>query len=109
MGAGTLIAATLLLLLAFSWAGLRYAWTSPTILGLLGAALGTVLLLLFVERRVAEPILDLRLFTNSIFAVSLLATFLVSADRDTKGIANLYPEVSIETGETMDPVKLETQ
>src|SRR5262249_2280205 len=38
-----------------------------------------LLFLVIVELRVAEPILNLRLFTNGIFAVSLLTTFLVSA------------------------------
>ncbi len=79
LGAAALITATLLALLAFSWAGTRYAWTSPTILGLLGGALGAILLLVVVESRAAEPILSLRLFANGIFVISLLATFLVSS------------------------------
>jgi len=37
------------------------------------------------------------------------ATFLVSADRDSRGVANLYPEVSLETVESMNPVKTQAQ
>jgi EmrB/QacA subfamily drug resistance transporter len=78
-GAAALIAATLLVLLAFSWAGSQYTWTSPTILGLLGGALGAIVVLIVVESHAAEPILSLRLFANGIFVVSLLTTFLVSS------------------------------
>jgi EmrB/QacA subfamily drug resistance transporter len=78
-GALVLIAATSSLLLAFSWAGSEYAWTSPQILGLLAFALVMITVLILIERRVAEPIISPRLFANRVFTASVLATFLVSA------------------------------
>jgi predicted MFS family arabinose efflux permease len=74
-----LVAAGLLpLLLAFTWAGSRYPWTSPVIIGLV--ALGLVLLILFVinERRAEEPILDPALLGNRLFAMTLLIALLVT-------------------------------
>ena len=79
LGILTLAGATTPLLLAFSWAGTRYPWNSPMIVSLLvGAALIAGIFLL-VEQHAAEPILAPSLFRNSIFTVSVLATFVVGA------------------------------
>ena len=77
VGAALLVATVTSLLLVTVWGGTEYAWGSPTILGL-GAA-GVVLLAVFLahERRVAEPILPLRLFRNRVAAVSFAASFIV--------------------------------
>jgi EmrB/QacA subfamily drug resistance transporter len=73
LGAATLVAGVVPLLLALSWGGNDYAWSSPVILGLF--ALAVVMLALFglVERRAAEPIIPLSLFTNRIVGVSVVA------------------------------------
>jgi EmrB/QacA subfamily drug resistance transporter len=78
-GAITLVAWTVPLLLAFSWAGIQYAWNSWQIIGLFSIAAVMLLLFVFLELRAAEPIITPRLFKNSIFLVSVIATFLVSA------------------------------
>jgi EmrB/QacA subfamily drug resistance transporter len=54
-----------------------HGWTSPTVLGTLGAA--GVLLLLFVwwERRRAHPMLDVRLFANPRFSAASVSVALV--------------------------------
>jgi predicted MFS family arabinose efflux permease len=59
------------------WGGVTYPWSSPIILGLAVAAV--VLLVAFVaqEHRVAEPLLPLRLFRDSIFSVSSVVSVLV--------------------------------
>lgn len=77
LGSALLVAAVSCLLLVTVWGGTEYAWGSATIVGL--AAAGVVLVGLFVarERRAAEPVLPLRLFGNSIFTVSNIASFLV--------------------------------
>lgn len=69
-GAALLMAAVACLLLVVSRGGTVWSWTSPALLGL-GTA-GVVLLALFLrhERRVAEPILPLRLFAIPVVAVA---------------------------------------
>ncbi|WP_165422939.1 MDR family MFS transporter [Ktedonosporobacter rubrisoli] len=71
-GALTSAVATICLLLALTWAGTTYAWGSPQVIGLLGAA--TILYLTFfaIERRVSEPLLPLDLFRSQIFSASSL-------------------------------------
>lgn len=77
-GGIALIFALVPLLLAFMWAGKDYAWNSPPIIGLLGAAgimIGTFIIL---EGKAVEPVVPLSMFKNSIFLVSVLAAFLSS-------------------------------
>ncbi|HEX5502338.1 MAG TPA: MDR family MFS transporter [Thermomicrobiales bacterium] len=78
LGSAALIAATVPLLLAFSWAGTQYAWGSAQIVGLLVFAAVMTAVFLVLETRAAEPIIGPSLFKNSIFTVSVIATFLVS-------------------------------
>ncbi|TNY35624.1 MFS transporter [Thermomonospora catenispora] len=68
-GIALLSAATICLVLAATWGGTEYAWGSPVIVGLLGAAAAT-LGWLASARRAAEPVLPLRLFTVEVFVVA---------------------------------------
>src|SRR5690348_2347759 len=79
LGVVTLIAGAVPLLLAFSWAGTQYAWGSWQIIGsfIFSAVMLTIFVL--VEMRAAEPIISPQLFKNSIFTVSTISMFLVSA------------------------------
>jgi EmrB/QacA subfamily drug resistance transporter len=79
LGAATIVGGTVPLLLAFSWGGTEYPWASPQIIGLLALAVAMTGLFLFAERRAPEPIIDLRLFHNRTFVVSVIAMFLVGA------------------------------
>jgi EmrB/QacA subfamily drug resistance transporter len=83
MGAVLMIAGTCSLLLVLSWGGGAYAWSSAPVLGLALAAIGSFVLLAFVERRAAHPILPPELFGNSVFvlgaAVIALATMALFA------------------------------
>src|SRR5579884_393718 len=79
LGAITLIAWSVPLLLAFSWAGTQYAWGSWQIIGLFVFSAIMLAVFVWVETRAAEPIITPRLFKNSIFSVSTLAMFLLSA------------------------------
>jgi EmrB/QacA subfamily drug resistance transporter len=65
------------LTLATSFGGTKYPWGSWQIVGLFVA--GVVLLGLFVvaERRAAEPMLPMRLFTGNVFAISTVLAFVV--------------------------------
>lgn len=69
-GACLLAAGASALILMTTWGGTQFSWSSVVIIGL-GIA-GVVLLAAFiaVERRVAEPILPLRLFRNGVFDVA---------------------------------------
>ena len=75
-GALALSATVLSVLLAAVWGGKDYAWGSPIIVGLLLGALVLGFVFVWIERRVAEPILPMRLFTNRtlMVAVGLAAT-----------------------------------
>ncbi|HXL37239.1 MAG TPA: MDR family MFS transporter [Ktedonobacteraceae bacterium] len=79
LGSVTLVAGTVPLLLAFSWAGTQYAWDSWQIIGLFAFSVVMLIIFVLIETRAAEPIISPRLFKNSIFVVSVIATFLVSA------------------------------
>jgi EmrB/QacA subfamily drug resistance transporter len=70
LGATTLAGFATAVVLATSWGGTTYAWSSPVIIGLFA---GSALLLLawyFSARHAAEPVLPLRLFKNSVFSVA---------------------------------------
>ncbi len=77
LGAGLLTAGVSAIILLTTWGGNEYGWGSPTILGL-GAG-GLVLLGAFVaqERRAAEPIIPMRLFSGRVFNVASALAFLV--------------------------------
>lgn len=77
LGAALLVGGVSSLLLVTVWGGSEFPWTSPLIFGL--AAAGVVLLGLFLaqERRVAEPILPLRLFRDRTFAITSGVGFIV--------------------------------
>jgi EmrB/QacA subfamily drug resistance transporter len=79
LGSATMVAGTIPLLLAFSWAGSQYAWGSWQIIGLFAFSIVMLIIFVLIELRAAEPIISPRLFKNSIFLVSVIAMFLVSA------------------------------
>ncbi|MEJ1979069.1 MAG: MDR family MFS transporter [Acetobacteraceae bacterium] len=72
LGALLLSIATCCALLALSWGGNTYAWSSPVILGLGGSAFVALGLLTMNERRAAEPLLPPQLFRSRVFVLSVL-------------------------------------
>jgi EmrB/QacA subfamily drug resistance transporter len=76
-GVALFSAAICCVVLLTTWGGSHAAWTSPTILGLGAASLVLLGLFVVVERRVAEPLLPLRLFKGRVFAVCCGLAFLV--------------------------------
>ncbi len=79
LGAGLLVAAAVPMLLGFSWAGTTYPWSSPEIVGLFVFAAAMWVAFVWREMRAAEPVVNPRLFQNSVFTVSATATALQSA------------------------------
>jgi EmrB/QacA subfamily drug resistance transporter len=72
LGAVLLSVATSSALLALSWGGTSYAWSSPTILGLGTAAAIALVLFTLNANRVIEPLLPPRLFRSRVFVLSVL-------------------------------------
>ncbi|MBA8930314.1 EmrB/QacA subfamily drug resistance transporter [Kutzneria viridogrisea] len=65
------------LTLVTSWGGTTYAWDSPEIIWM---SVGSVVLLglfVLVELRAKEPMLPMRLFTNPVFTVAGILSFIV--------------------------------
>lgn len=71
-----LCATTVPMLLAFSWAGNRYAWVSPEVIGFLAWSVVALALFTYVELRTDEPLLPVHLFKNRVFTVSALVTLI---------------------------------
>lgn len=78
-GALALVACAVPLLLAFSWAGTQYAWNSWQVILMFAIAAVMLVVFILIELRAAEPIISPRLFKNSIFLVSTIAMFMLSA------------------------------
>ncbi|MCR8984981.1 MFS transporter [Brevibacillus laterosporus] len=66
-------------LLAFSWAGTKYEWTSLTILGLFAFTVVSLFLFIYVEKQAINPVIPLHLFRNDIFTISNVISFIVGA------------------------------
>jgi EmrB/QacA subfamily drug resistance transporter len=75
IGAALMVSAAIALLLALGWGGVRYRWTSPEILGLLGAS--AVLWALFALRlmKAPEPFIPLTMLREPVVAGIVVAGF----------------------------------
>ena len=78
-GALLLVSSVSCLLLVTVWGGREYEWTSPTILSLSAASLLLAIGFVMWERRAAEPILPLRLFSGDVFRITSIVSFLIGA------------------------------
>jgi EmrB/QacA subfamily drug resistance transporter len=78
-GAAVLTMALVPLILAFSWAGTTYPWTSAQITGMFLFSMVMLVLFYLIERKAPEPIMPLSIYKNSILNISLVASFLASA------------------------------
>jgi EmrB/QacA subfamily drug resistance transporter len=72
-GFALVILATCTFLLALSWGGTVYAWTSAPILGLLAVTAAAIPGLIVIERRAAEPALPPALFADPVLGRTILA------------------------------------
>lgn len=69
-GITLMVLITTSLVLITSWGGGLYAWNSWPILAMIGGTILAVVAFVLVERRAAEPILPLQLFTNRVFLIA---------------------------------------
>ncbi|MFE2128883.1 MDR family MFS transporter [Streptomyces amritsarensis] len=65
------------LILATSWGGNEYDWTSPVIIGLFAGGAVALALFCLAETRAVEPMIPMRLFRNPVFAVCSVLSFVV--------------------------------
>lgn len=66
------------LLLALSWGGTKYGWTSVPILALFGTATVGFVFLFMAEQRAEKPVLDFGLFRNRMYFVSIVSVLLLA-------------------------------
>ncbi len=79
LGSIALVLWSVPLLLALSLGGNQYDWNSWQIIGLFAVAAVMLLVFVVIELRAREAIINPRLMKNSIFSVSMIAMFLLSA------------------------------
>ena len=79
LGAGVLTISVSCLVLFTSLGGTSYPWASPAMIALAVAGVVLLIVFVFVERRAAEPLLPLHLFSNRGFSVTSVAGFIVGA------------------------------
>ncbi|MEU3553705.1 MFS transporter [Streptomyces fragilis] len=77
LGATLVAAATCLILLWVTFAGDKYEWVSWQTYAMVGGSIALALLFLFVESKVSEPIIPLRLFRNRTVTLSAFASLFV--------------------------------
>ncbi|MDN3353274.1 MDR family MFS transporter [Actinomadura sp. DC4] len=89
-GALLLTGGIVCLTLVAAWGGTEYPWASAQIIGLAVVSVVALVLFVFVEGRVPEPILPLRLFRNRNFTIAQILSFLVGAAMF--GAVNFLPQ-----------------
>jgi EmrB/QacA subfamily drug resistance transporter len=77
IGATLLSISSVLLLFALVWAGDKYRWASPEIIGLIAASTLFAGAFVWQESRHPEPMMPLHLFRNRVFVLSNVIVFLL--------------------------------
>ncbi|KPU27858.1 hypothetical protein TR13x_00415 [Caloranaerobacter sp. TR13] len=78
LGSAFMILALIPILLAFTWAGSKYQWTSKQIISLFAIGIMFMICFILIEKKAKEPLLSPSLFKNSIFTSTVLMGLLVS-------------------------------
>ncbi|MFC0675302.1 MDR family MFS transporter [Brachybacterium hainanense] len=78
LGMLTLTPGLVIGLLATTWGGNDYAWTSPVIIGMYAVAALFLIAFVVVETKVPEPLLPLHLLGRPIVALSVAASFAIA-------------------------------
>jgi EmrB/QacA subfamily drug resistance transporter len=77
LGAALIVLSFVPLLLAMSWGGHDYPWSSPQIVGLVVFAAASLVAFVYIETKVREPIMPMELFANRTFTTANSAAFIV--------------------------------
>ena len=75
-GMATLVLAVVPILLALSWGGVQYAWSSPQTIGFLAFGLAMAAAFVVIESRSDAPIMPLDVYRTRTVAVSVIVMFL---------------------------------
>ncbi|MFN3890489.1 MAG: MDR family MFS transporter [Beijerinckiaceae bacterium] len=75
LGSALLIGASGSLLLALSWGGHSYPWSSPQVMGLFAASAAAWALLVWRQMTVAEPLIPIRVLENQVALTSTMTMF----------------------------------
>lgn len=78
LGSFFLITTIVPMLLAFTWAGSKYAWSSFETLGLFGITLVSLVIFILVEWKAKSPIMPLHFFRNGVVTLSNIIGFLMN-------------------------------
>ena len=78
-GSGLLVLSVVALLLATVWASVEFGWGSPVTVGLYALSIAAAAVFIWWERRVAEPVIPLRMFIRPGFSSSVAMSFLAGA------------------------------
>ena len=78
LGIITLTPGLVIGLLAISWGGNTYGWSSPVILGMGAVSVLLLAAFVWVEARVANPLIPLRMLRSSTVSLSILASFFIA-------------------------------
>ena len=77
-GSVLLVGGLIPLLLGFTWAGSRYMWDSPVIIGLFVFSAAMLALFAWAERRAPEPVIPIEFFRVRVFTTANLVGFLLT-------------------------------
>ncbi|MGO1226684.1 MDR family MFS transporter [Brachybacterium sp. AOP42-C2-15] len=77
-GIVTLTPGLVIALLATTWGGGDFAWTSPVILGMYTIAAAFLIAFVIIETKVEEPLLPMQLLLRPIVALSVAASFAIA-------------------------------
>lgn len=78
LGMLTLTPGMVIALLATTWGGGTYAWSSPVIIGMYAVAAVFLAAFVIIETKVAEPLLPMHLLLRPIVALSVAASFAIA-------------------------------
>ncbi|HWQ66287.1 MAG TPA: MDR family MFS transporter [Methanospirillum sp.] len=79
LGIFTFIAAMIPLFLGLSLAGVKYSWTSLETIGMLTGSLFLFIVFIRIQKNVNQPILNIQLFRDKVFSISMIAVFFANA------------------------------
>ncbi|MGW0176591.1 MDR family MFS transporter [Rhodococcus sp. NPDC003322] len=75
-GMALVAGATTAIVLVCTWGGNQYEWGSPTIIGLIVAAVVLAVAFVFTELRVANPVIPMSLFADRNFVLTVVAALM---------------------------------
>jgi EmrB/QacA subfamily drug resistance transporter len=64
-------------LLALTWGGNRYPWSSPILLGMFAVSAVALVIFVLVERRTPDAIMPMSLFKSRVFVITNLTSFVI--------------------------------